>query len=229
MGTLHTLPLHERPAARLSYVGSGGVSQVELLALLIGGPEQLDIAQAVVQRFGDTLPQVLTEELLAIPGIGQATAARIRAALELGRRFAHVQDTDRRQISSPSAAADILMALVGHAEQECFVVLYLDTRNRVQDQEILYRGTLNTTQVRFAEIFRGAVRRNAGGVLVGHNHPSGDPAPSPEDYTMTRNLIQAGKLVEVDVVDHVIVGRNRWVSLRQNSGELWDAAGGVFQ
>ncbi|HOU12764.1 MAG TPA: DNA repair protein RadC [Anaerolineae bacterium] len=229
MGTLHTLPLHERPAARLSYVGSGGVSQVELLALLIGGPDQLDIAQAVVQRFGDTLPQALTEELLAIPGIGQAMAARIRAALELGRRFAHVQDTDRRQISSPSAAADILMSLVGHAEQECFVVLYLDTRNRVQDQEILYRGTLNTTQVRFAEIFRGAVRRNAGGVLVGHNHPSGDPSPSPEDRTMTRSLIQAGKLVEVDVVDHVIVGRTRWVSLRQNCGELWDGLSEVFR
>ena len=229
MGTLHTLPLHERPAARLSYVGSGGVSQVELLALLIGGPDQLDIAQAVVQRFGDTLPQALTDELLSIPGIGTATAARIRAALELGRRFAHGQDNDRRQISSPSDAADILMALIGHAEQECFAVLYLDIRNRVQDQEILYRGTLNTTHIRIAEIFRGAVRRNAGAVLVGHNHPSGDPRPSPEDRSITLSLIQAGKLVEIDVVDHVIIGRNRWISLRQNSGELWEAPPGAVQ
>ena len=221
MGTLHTLPLHERPAARLSYVGSGGVSQVELLALLIGGPDQLDIAQAVVQRFGDTLPQALTEELLAIPGIGTVTAARIRAALELGRRFAHGQDNDRRQISSPSDAADILMALIGHAEQECFAVLYLDTRNRVLDQAILYRGTLNSTLVRPAEVYRGAVRRNAASIVVGHNHPSSVVAASPEDYALTRNLVKAGKLLELELIDHLIVSRHAWLSLRQDHEECW--------
>ena len=226
MGTLHTLPLHERPAARLNYVGSEGVSQVELLALLIGGSDQLDIAHAVMQRFGDTLPHALTEELLTIPGIGTATAARIRAALELGRRFTHTPDTDRRQISGPGDAADILIALIGSAEQECFAVLYLDTRNRVQDQEILYRGTLNTTQVRPAEIFRGAVRRNACAVVVGHNHPSGNPAPSPEDRTLTRSLVQAGKLLELEMLDHLIVGPTRWVSLRQNHPTCWDAVEG---
>lgn len=226
MGTLHTLPLHERPAARLSYVGSGGISQVELLALLIGGPEQLDIAQTVVQRFGDTLPNALTEELRTIPGIGAATAARIHAALELGRRFIHGQDLDRRQITCPNDAAQILQTLIGHAERECFAVLYLDTRNRVQDQEILYRGTINTTHVRPAEIFRGAVRRNARAVIVGHNHPSGDPASSPEDRALTRSLIRAGKLLDLELMDHLIVGTSRWTSLRQDHAVDWDAADG---
>ena len=227
MGTLQSLPLRERPAARLSYAGSGAVSQVELLALLIGGPEQLETAQAVVQRFGETLPHALLDELMAIPGIGLATAARIRAALELGRRWAYPASDKRPQISSPGDAADLLIPLIAHAEQECFAVLYLDTRNQVLDQDILYRGTLNTTSVRPAEVFRGAVRRNAAALLVGHNHPSGNPAPSPEDRALTRQLVQAGELLSLELVDHLIVSPSRWISLRQDAGECWTGAPGV--
>ena len=95
------------------------------------------------------------------------------------------------------------------------VVLYLDTRNRVVDQETLYKGTLNASMVRIAEVFRGAVRRNCASIVVAHNHPSGDPSPSPEDIALTRKLVEAGKLMDVEVLDHVVVGRGQFVSLRE--------------
>jgi len=97
------------------------------------------------------------------------------------------------------------------------VVLYLDTRNRVLDQEILYKGSLNTSLVRTGEVFRGAVRRQCGGIIVAHNHPSGDPAPSAEDIALTRRLVDAGKLLDVDLLDHMIIGHNRFVSLRERA------------
>ncbi len=224
MGIVHSMPLRERPLARLSYVGSGGVSQTELLAILIGGPQQVEAAQAVVQRFGETLPHALIEELSVIPGIGNVTAARIQAALELGRRFAHAPNVDADQIRAPGDAAHLLLPAIGSEEQECFAVIYLDTRNRVLDQEILYRGTLNTALIRQAEVFRGAVRRNAAAVIVGHNHPSGDPSPSPEDRALTRNLLKAGKLLELELLDHLVVGKNRWVSLRQDHADCWQTS-----
>jgi DNA repair protein RadC len=102
-------------------------------------------------------------------------------------------------------------------EYEHFVVLYLDTRNRVTSREILYKGSLNTSLVRIAEVFRGAVRRNCAALIVAHNHPSGDPNPSPEDVALTRRLVDAGKLLEVDVLDHLVIGQNRYVSLRERA------------
>ena len=124
---------------------------------------------------------------------------------------------ERYQIRSPGDAANLLMPMIGHQEQEHFVVLYLDTRNRVLDREILYKGSLNTSLVRIAEVFRGAVRRNCAGIVVAHNHPSGDPNPSPEDIALTRRLVSAGKLLEIDMLDHVVVGQNRFVSLRERA------------
>jgi len=109
------------------------------------------------------------------------------------------------------------MPLIAHQEQEHFVLLYLDTRNRVLDRETLYKGSLNTSLVRTGEVFRGAVRRQCGAIIVAHNHPSGDPTPSAEDIALTRRLVDAGKLLEVDVLDHVIIGHNRFVSLRERA------------
>jgi DNA repair protein RadC len=150
-----------------------------------------------------------------IEGIGPAQAARLLAALELGRRVMAETVEPRYQIRAPGDAAHLLTTLIGHQEQECFVVLYLDTRNRVIDREILYRGTLNSSLVRTGEVFRGAVRRNCASILVAHNHPSGDPAPSPEDVALTRRLVEAGKLMEVEVLDHLVIAGGRHVSLRQ--------------
>jgi DNA repair protein RadC len=156
-------------------------------------------------------------QLEAERGLGPAKTAQLLAAFELGRRLMAEAPDERYQIRAPSDAANILTPLIGHQEQEHFVVLYLDTRNRVTDRETLYKGSLNTSLVRIGEVFRGAVRRNCAAVIVAHNHPSGDPTPSPEDIALTRRLVDAGKLLEVDVLDHVIIGHNRFVSLRERS------------
>ena len=210
------LPLRERPAERLYLVGPQSLSLTELLATVIGGHRQLELAQALVSRWGETLLQVEQAELEQVPGVGRQTAARIKAALELGQRlYAAERGAERYQIRAPQDAANILIPLIGHQEQEHFMLLFLDTRNRVTDREILYKGTLNTSLVRIAEVFRGAIRRSCAAIIVAHNHPSGDPSPSPEDIALTRRLVDTGKTVEVQVLDHVIVGGTRFVSLRE--------------
>jgi DNA repair protein RadC len=196
-------------------VGAPNLSQVELLAILVGGSRQIEAAQLLTQRFGTDLPHALTDELTAIPGVGESTAARILAAVELGKRFASVSSADRPQIKSPSDAHTLLLPLIGDAERECFVVLYLNTRNQVTEHEILYRGTLNTSLVNTGEVFRGAIRRHCAAIIVGHNHPSGDPSPSPEDVALTKRLVDAGKLLDVELLDHLVVARGRYVSLRE--------------
>jgi DNA repair protein RadC len=211
---LGQLPLRERPAERLYAVGPGALSLTELLAAIIGGPRQLETAQTLITQWGDTLPQVEQAELERVPGVGRQTAARLKAALELGQRLAYQQPTDRYQIRAPQDAANILIPLIGHQEQEHFVVLYLDTRNQVLDREVLYKGTINTTIVRIAEVFRGAIRRQCASIMVAHNHPSGNPEPSPDDVLLTRRLYETGKTLEVELLDHIIVGGNRFVSLR---------------
>lgn len=212
---LAALPVRERPVSRLYDVGPRALSLTELLAAIIGGPQQLEIAQQIVAQWGDTLGQALPAELQQIAGLGTAGVARLQAALELGRRLAVPETRERPQIRAPADAADLLRPLIGSQDQEHFVVLYLDTRNRVLETEILYKGGLNTSLVRIAEVFRGAIRRNCAAIIVAHNHPSNDPAPSPEDVALTRRLVEAGKLMEVEVLDHVVVGRTRYVSLRE--------------
>ena len=212
---LEQLPVRERPAERLYQVGAQALNLTELLAAVIGGQRQLEIAQSLVARWGTSLLQVEQAELAQVPGVGRQTAARIKAALELGQRLAHWPDEERRQIRRPEDAADLLFPLIGYQEQEHFVVLYLNTQNRVVDHEVLYKGSLNSSLVRIAEVFRGAIRRNCAAIIVAHNHPSGEPNPSLEDVALTRQLVEAGKLMEVEVLDHVIIGQSRFVSLRE--------------
>ena len=150
-----------------------------------------------------------------VQGIGPAQAVRVPAAIELAAGLQAELGEDRLQIRCPSDAAHMLMALIGHRELEYFVVVYLDTSHRVIDREILYQRTLNSSLVRIAEVFRGAVRRNCASIMVSHNHPSGDPSPSPEDVALTRRLVEAGKVMEVEVLDHIVVGRTQYVSLRE--------------
>lgn len=213
--SVRALPLHEQPTGRLYHVGPQAMSLVELLAVLIGGPQQLDVAQQLVVTYGDRLSQALTAELQNVAGVGPQIAARIQAAVELGRRFAQPMASERPAMNNPGAAAAYLQPLIGDLEQEHFAVLLLDTRCRALDHEILYKGCLNTTIVRTAEVFRGAIRRNCASVIVAHNHPSGDPSPSPEDVALTRRLVEAGKLMEVEVIDHLVIGRGCYVSLRE--------------
>jgi len=221
--TVKEMPPEERPRERMARAGAQALSSTELLAIIlrvgVGGENVLSMAQRLLANFGGLggLSRADFSQLTAERGLGPAKASQILAALELGRRLMAESPEERWQIRAPSEAAHILMPVIGHQEQEHFVVLYLDTRNRVTDRETLYKGSLNTSLVRTAEVFRGAVRRNCAAIIVAHNHPSGDPNPSPEDVALTRRLVDAGKLLEIAVLDHLIIGENRYVSLRERA------------
>jgi DNA repair protein RadC len=161
------------------------------------------------------LRHVRYDELQGRHGIGAAKAAQLMAAIELGRRFAQAEVVGRRAIQSPDDLAEMLRYDIGGKEQEHLVAVLLDTRNRWLRTVEVYVGSLNTSVVRIGEVFREAVRANAAAVIVAHNHPSGDPSPSPEDVAVTRALVEAGRLLDIEVLDHVIVCRDRHLSLRQ--------------
>ncbi|MEA3396539.1 MAG: DNA repair protein RadC [Chloroflexota bacterium] len=217
------MPAEERPRERLAHAGPQALSTTELLAIIlrtgVGGENVLNMSTRILAQYGGLagLARADFAQLEAVKGLGPAKTAQLLAAFELGRRLTLEAPEERLQIRSPADAAHFLTPLIGHKEQENFVVLYLDTRNRVTDREILYKGSLNTSLVRVAEVFRGAIRRNSAGIIVAHNHPSGDPNPSPEDVALTRRLVKAGKLLEVDLLDHVVIGQNRYVSLRERA------------
>jgi DNA repair protein RadC len=210
------LPEAERPVHRLREVGPRAVSNAELLACILQSGEALDQANALLVEMGGLAGLAHADAVMfeSIRGIGPAQAARLYAAVELGRRLTLESPLDVPQITAPWVVADFLLSLISMEEQENFVVLYLNTRNQVMTHEVLYRGTLNTSAVRAAEVFRGAIRRNSATIIVAHNHPSGNPEPSPADIEMTRRLVEAGRLVEVEVLDHLVIGHGRYVSLR---------------
>jgi len=213
---LERLPLRERPAWRVAYQAEG-CSLIELLAVLIGGRSQLEIAQALLGQFGSlrALVTATPNELQGVLGVGPTTCARLRAALELGRRLGVTDEKDPPPIQSPDDAANLLMYQMQHLEQEHMMVLLLDTRNRLIGEPVdLYHGSLNTSLIRIGEVFRPAIRANAAAILIAHNHPSGTPDPSPEDVAITRAIVQAGRLLDVECLDHLIVGRGRFVSLK---------------
>jgi DNA repair protein RadC len=218
------LPLRERPVYRVSH-SVDSCNLAELLAAVIGGSQQIEIAHALLATFENlgNLVRASTQELEAIVGLGTAGAARLKAALELGRRMLLDVPEDRLIVRSVTDAASLLIPEMAHLEQEHFRVLYLDTRNRLLDSETLYVGSLNATHIRVGEVFRGAIKRNCAAIIVAHNHPSTDPSPSPDDLEVTRQLIAAGDLVGIDVLDHLIVGgHQRFVSLReQGLGGPW--------
>lgn len=210
------LPVRERPAYRVQ-VDSSACSLVELVAALIGGPKQVEIAQTLLSRFPSArqMAQANPHDLTQVSGIGEVATARLRAAFELGAR-AQAPDSDRLPIKSPGDAAALLMPRMAHLEQEHLVVLLLDTRNRVIGEPVtVYHGSLNTSLIRVAEVFREAIKANAAAILVAHNHPSGLCDPSPEDVAVTRALVEAGKLMDVELVDHLVLGHGRFVSLKE--------------
>jgi DNA repair protein RadC len=208
------LPLRDQPAYRIAN-NKGSCSMVELLAVVIGGPRPVEVSTALLCRYKSSLPSLTVEEMREVQGIGQIAACRILAAIELGRRLTGKLE-DRPSISSPAAAATLLTPLLGGKEQEYLYVILLDSRNRVMGEPILvYKGSVNTSLIRTAEVVRPAVRANASGILIAHSHPSGDPSPSPEDVSVTRSIVEAAKLMDLTVVDHLILGQGNFVSLRE--------------
>jgi DNA repair protein RadC len=214
------LDSHDRPRERLAALGPGALSNAELLAILlrtgIKGMNAVQLAQALLVDIGGLLGihRLSLPELQRMKGIGSTKAAQIQAAVELGRRLAIVQQEDKPRIQSPQDAANLLLYEMGALEQEHLRVMLLDTRNQVIQVVEVYRGSLNSSVIRVGEVFREAVRRNAAAIIVAHNHPSGDPTPSPEDIAVTRALVDAGKLLDIEVLDHLVIGKNRYVSLK---------------
>lgn len=219
--TIKDLPIQERPRERLMLVGEGALSTAELLAIIlrtgVGGESALDIARRLLSTYDGLtgLARASFAELRAERGLGNAKTAQLKAALELGRRMLLAPPDDRLVVRSPSDVAQLLMAEMAHLDQENFRVLYLDTRNHLLGSETIYVGSLNASHIRVAEVFRDAIKRNCAAVIVAHNHPSGDPSPSPEDVEVTRQLVAAGQLLNIELLDHLIIGQQRFVSLRE--------------
>ncbi|HEB64634.1 MAG TPA: JAB domain-containing protein [Chloroflexi bacterium] len=211
----------ERPRERLAAQGAQALSNAELLAILlrvgVRGENAVQMGQRLLQDMGGLpgLHRATFDEVCQQKGIGPAKAAQIKAAIELGRRLAASQPQERPQITSPADAAALVQYEMSALEQEELRVFLLDTRNRVLDIRTVYRGSLNSSQVRVGELFRDAIRKNAAAIIVAHNHPSGDPTPSPDDVAVTRAIVEAGKLLDISVLDHLVIGQGRFVSLKE--------------
>jgi DNA repair protein RadC len=215
--------LHEsdRPRERLSALGPQALTNAELLAILIRvgvkGENAVTVGQRLLNKFDGLrgLHRAPFSELKNQRGIGEAKAAQIKAAIELGRRLTLESPEERPTINSPADAAALVAYEMSALEQEHLRVILLDRRNRVLETVEIYKGSVNSSQVRVGEIFKEAIRKNASALIVIHNHPSGDPTPSPDDVAVTRAIVQAGKLMDVDVLDHMVIGQGRWVSLKE--------------
>lgn len=215
------LAVEERPRERLARLGAQSLSNAELLAILlrvgIPGENAVQVGQRLLQHFGGLsgLQRAPFEELCSQRGVGAAKAAQLKAAIELGRRLLLEAPGERPLITSPADAAALVLYEMSSLEQEHLRLMLLDVRHRVMDIVDVYKGSVTSSQVRIGELFKHAVRRNAVGIILIHNHPSGDPTPSPEDIAVTRQTVQAGRLLGIEVLDHVIIGQGRWVSLKE--------------
>ncbi|GMV65593.1 MAG: UPF0758 protein [Candidatus Hinthialibacteria bacterium] len=213
---LKTMPLREQPAYRITQDPTA-CNITELMAAVIGGAKQIELSQALLARFdGDIrrLYQAHPSELAKVKGIHQATAIRIKAALNLGLRLSMPSD-ERTAINSPADAAALVQAEMSLLEKEHLRTILLDRRNRVLEIVEVYQGSVNSSQVRVGEVFQAAISRHASALILIHNHPSGDPTPSPDDVAVTRAIVQAGKLLDIDLLDHLVIGQGKWVSLKE--------------
>ncbi|MCJ7736803.1 MAG: DNA repair protein RadC [Anaerolineae bacterium] len=219
--TIKEMPLDLRPRERMIQVGEGALSTAELLAIIlrtgVGGENVLALATRLLSTFGGLpgLARASFAELNQVKGLGPAKTSQIKAVLELGRRMLIAAPEQRFVVRSPTDVAQLLLAEMSHLEQEHFRVVYLDTRNQVLGIETIYIGSLNASHIRVAEVFRDAIKRNCAAIIVAHNHPSGDPSPSPEDVSVTRELASAGNLLDIELLDHLVIGQQRFVSLRE--------------
>ena len=220
--TILDLPPCERPRERLREHGPRYLNNAELVAILlrsgVAGENAINVAMRILAEFDGLagLARAGYAELCEQRGLNHAKSSEIMAALELGRRIASLAPEERSQISCPQDAASLLIAEMEPLVQENLVVLLLNTRNQVVARRTIYIGTVNSSAVRPAEVLRPAIRENAPSIIVAHNHPSGDPTPSPEDISVTRDLAAAGKLMDIELLDHLVIGHGgRFTSLKE--------------
>lgn len=211
----------DRPRERLIRQGAKSLSNQELIAILLGTGTKMESVLAVANRVLlnfeklHNLKHATLEEMKDIKGIGEAKAVLLLAAIELGRRLASKDLEERYTIRSPEDAAMYLMQDMTSLQQEHFVCLFLNVKNQVLHKQTIFVGSLNASIVHPREIFREAVKRSAAAIICSHNHPSGVPTPSPEDIDVTNRLYEAGQIIGVDLLDHVIIGDHQFISMKE--------------
>ncbi|CAH0119130.1 hypothetical protein PAE9249_01627 [Paenibacillus sp. CECT 9249] len=219
--TLRDLPREERPRERLMQYGASSLSNAELLAILLRTGTRREsavhMAQRMLRQIGGlrNLVDISIEEMTEMKGMGLAKAIQLKAGIELGRRLAQSRLNETITIRKPQDAADLLSEQMRYLQKEHFVCLFLNTKNHLIAQETLSMGSLNASIVHPREIFRAAIKCSSASVICAHNHPSGDPTPSAEDIGLTRRLVEAGEIIGIDVLDHLIIGDGSFISLKE--------------
>ncbi|CAM3936168.1 RadC family protein [Lederbergia lenta] len=218
---IRDFPVDERPRERLINSGAEALSNQELLAILLRtgtkSESVIQLANRLLTQFGGLmwLKDAVLEELTDLKGIGEAKAVQIAAAVELGRRISNLSYDDRYVIRSPEDGANYVMNDMRFLTQEHFVCLYLNTKNQVIHRQTVFIGSLNASIVHPREVFKEAFRRSAASIICFHNHPSGDPSPSREDIEVTKRLVECGKMVGIEILDHLIIGDKKYVSMKE--------------
>lgn len=219
---LKEMPTEERPRERLIQMGPAALSNAELIAIALRtGSRQENVLSLAARLLADFnglagLARASIQQLSRVSGIGPAKAAELLAILELGKRLGQLNNDGRLQISSPEDAARYFLAGLGAAEQESLHVVNLDTKHRAIRTLPVYIGNINSIIIRPADVFREAIKDSAAAIIVAHNHPSGDPQPSPEDIRFTKDLHHLGQQLGIDLLDHLVIGRNTYFSLKQH-------------
>ena len=218
---IRELPYGDRPRERLRELGAGALSNAELIAILlrtgVQGESVLDLSTHLVSELGGLpgLARVTYGELCLVKGISDAKACQLLAAFELGRRLVSLSPEGRTVVRSPQDVVNLLAAEMGYLDQEHLRVLLLSTKNEVLGVHEVYIGNVNASIVRVSEVLRPAIRQNCPSVIVVHNHPSGDPSPSSDDILVTRRIASGGRLLDIELLDNVIIGRQSYVSLKE--------------
>ncbi|MBI4336645.1 MAG: DNA repair protein RadC [Chloroflexi bacterium] len=217
---IRDLPTGERPRERLRDQGPGALSNADLLAVLLrtgrANESVVSLATRLLAQHGGLagLGRVSFTELCQLPGVGEAKACQVLAGLELGKRLASLSPEDRPIVRVPEDVFHLLRAELALLDQESLRVVLLNTKNQVMGIPEVYRGNVSAAILRPAEVLREAVRGNYPSVIVVHNHPSGDPTPSPDDVAVTSRLVEAGRALDIGVLDHIVVGQQGFVSMK---------------
>lgn len=216
------MPEEDRPREKLDRLGSEALTNAELTAILLrtgaGGENVVRVAQRLLNLFDNNLKRLAdasVEEMAAVRGVGRVKAIQVKAALEIGKRLSMLTDDARPVIRTARDVERLLGATFRDLPQEEFRILLLNTRNEVTYQHVVSRGTVNASLVHPREVFREAIRRSCNAIICAHNHPSGDPSPSAEDVAITKRLVEAGDVIDIRVLDHVIIGDGRFLSMRE--------------
>ncbi|WP_435989999.1 RadC family protein [Rossellomorea sp. LjRoot5] len=218
---IRDFPQDERPRERMIQSGAASLSNQELLAILLRtgtkSESVLQLSNRLLNQFDglNLLKDASLEEITKTKGIGLAKAVQIMAAVEFGRRISNLAFDDRYSIRSPEDGANYVMNDMRFLAQEHFVCLYLNTKNQVLHKQTIFIGSLNASIVHPREVFKEAFRRSAASIICIHNHPSGDPTPSREDIEVTKRLVECGRIIGIDILDHLIIGEKKFISLKE--------------